>query len=285
MKQLHWDQFCVMTTHYQQHTLEYALDSIAANGFRNVELWGASPHYCYDDYTPSGRNARVQEICRMLKSRWLKMPVFTPEQLRQYTINIASADAYVQKWSESIMMRYLEDTVSFGAQYMSLLPGWEFLDAKSDANYQRAVESMGRLAARAAQLGVTMVMEEVAPCESSFVTCLPELQRILRDVNSPALTACIDLPTAAANGEQVDDFYAQCSAVGHVHLADGSQDGYLALGTGQNDVTGQLEALATHEYAGTVSLYLNDASFFADPDTPTRQSAIWLRKSSLVRGI
>ena len=63
MKQLHWDQFCVMTTHYQQHTLEYTLDSIAANGFRNVELWGASPHYCYDDYTPSGRNARVQEMC------------------------------------------------------------------------------------------------------------------------------------------------------------------------------------------------------------------------------
>ena len=112
MKQLHWDQFCVMTTHYQQHTLEYTLDSIAANGFRNVELWGASPHYCYDDYTPSGRNARVQEICRMLKSRGLKMPVFTPEQLRQYTINIASSDTYVQKWSEDIMMRYLEDTVS-----------------------------------------------------------------------------------------------------------------------------------------------------------------------------
>ena len=36
MKQLHFEQVSVLTAPYLHHTLEYALDSIAANGFHGV---------------------------------------------------------------------------------------------------------------------------------------------------------------------------------------------------------------------------------------------------------
>lgn len=34
-------RFCVLTAPFLHHTLEYGLDSIAANGFSSIELWGA----------------------------------------------------------------------------------------------------------------------------------------------------------------------------------------------------------------------------------------------------
>lgn len=99
MKQLHFEQVSVLTAPYLHHTLEYALDSIAANGFHGVELWGASLHFCIDDYTPEERAARIRDIRQMLKDRDLRLTAFQPEQCRQYPINIASPIAYVRERS------------------------------------------------------------------------------------------------------------------------------------------------------------------------------------------
>ena len=64
MRQLDFTQISVLTAPYLHHTLEYALDSIAANGFHSVELWGASPHFCMDDYTPEERAASTPSTSR-----------------------------------------------------------------------------------------------------------------------------------------------------------------------------------------------------------------------------
>ena len=40
MKKLAMDQFGVMSVLYQQYSLEYCLDSLAANGFHYVDFWG-----------------------------------------------------------------------------------------------------------------------------------------------------------------------------------------------------------------------------------------------------
>lgn len=282
MAALKWEQFSVMTVGYQQHSLEFALDSIRAAGFEKVELWGAEPHLSWPRYGLAEHRARVREIVQMLHARGLRMEVFTPEQLRTYPVNIASPDAEIQRWSEQVMLVYLEDTAQMGARVMELLPGWEYIDAQSPDNFARACEAMRRLCARAQELGVTLMAEPVAPCESTFVTDLPSLRRLIDAVGSPVLRPCIDLPTAAALGERMSDWLAH-GLPAHVHLADGDPDGYLALGEGKNDVAGQLSALAQAGYSGELALYFNNAACFADPDRPVRTSALWLRESGLVR--
>ena len=219
----------------------------------------------------------------MLHVRGLQLNVFTPEQLRTYPVNIASPDTYIQRWSEDVMMLYLEDTAALGAGVMSLLPGWEFINESRLENYERACASIGRLCTRAQELGVTMVMEPVAPCESTFVTDLLSLRRIIDGVASPALRPCIDLSAAAAAEESVASWLDTFSMPTHVHLADGDPDGYLPLGEGKNDIAGQLAALAAAGYAGEIALCFNNAAYFADPDRPVRTSALWLHQSGLVR--
>lgn len=90
-------RFCVLTAPFLHHTLEYGLDSIAANGFSSIELWGASPHYCLDDYDSAARAHAVRGINSMLAARGLTMAVYHPEQVRQYPVNIASPSAYIRK--------------------------------------------------------------------------------------------------------------------------------------------------------------------------------------------
>ena len=151
------EQISILTAPFLHHTFAYGLDSIEANGFRSIELWGASPHFCLDDDTPEGHTARIREINQMLKDRGLKMTVFHPEQCRQYPINIASPIPYVRNYSINMMKQYLEDTAAFETDKMMLHPGWEYVDSPSEDNFLRLVESVQILSEKAEELGIVMV--------------------------------------------------------------------------------------------------------------------------------
>ncbi len=283
MKHLHFDQFSVMTAPYLHHTLEYALDSIAANGFKNVELWGASPHYCIDDYSSSERALRIQKINRMLAGRGLKMPVFHPEQIRQYPINIASPEKYIRGQSIDAMKAYLADTAAFGAEKMVVCPGWPYVDSYETDDFKRSAESLGILAERAEKLNITMVMEEIDATRSLFIKDIRGLSRLIKAVDSPRLQSCADLPYICGHGETIEDYYETFGEIGHVHAADFGKDGYMALGEGESDVFAQLAKLAEHDYDGQISLFMNGAVHYCDPDTPIRQSLAWLDQCNVVR--
>ena len=147
MSKLDMSRFCVLTAPFLHHTLEYGLDAIAANGFSSIELWGASPHYCLDDYDAAAREHRVREICTMLSSRGLSMAVYHPEQIRQYPVNIASPSTYIQTQSMDFMRRCLEDAAAFGAPLMMLTPGWVFVNDFTEMSVMRSVmpKNMGPL--------------------------------------------------------------------------------------------------------------------------------------------
>ena len=117
MGKLNVSQFGVMSVLYQQYSLEYCLDSLAANGFHYVDFWGGASHYCAFDTSLSERRKRVREIRKMMDDRGLEMSVFTAEQICLYPINVASSNPYVRRNSLDIVKRYLEDTKEFGAEY------------------------------------------------------------------------------------------------------------------------------------------------------------------------
>lgn len=282
MKQLHLEQFSVLTAPYLHHTLEYGLDSIAANGFSGVELWGASPHYCIDDYTPEERSMRIRKIRQMLKDRGLKLTVFHPEQCRQYPINIASPIAYVRKCSMEAMEAYLEDTVALGTDRMILAPGWGYVDDKSGDSFKRAVEAIQILDGKARALGVKLLMEEMGATSTLLVRDLPHLKRLLEAVGSDNVTACLDTVMAKSNGETAEEYYTAFGSVGHVHFADSGAEGCAALGLGEADLADTLRTLTEKDYEGTISVSLWGAGFFKDPDAAMRQCIQWLQESAAV---
>lgn len=281
MKKYDLGRVSVMTAPYLHHTLAFALDSIAANGFSGVELWGASPHYCRDDFSGRDRKAEARRIAEMLRERGLSMTMFHPEQVRQYPVNIASENAYLRKKSVRVMKDYIEDCLLFGTGRMMLAPGWPFVDRRSGDGLRLAVESAGELSAYAAGLGVTLFMEELDATSTLFTTNLNDLADLIRQVDSPNLRCCLDLQTADNNGETAEDYVRAFGEIGYVHFADFGKDGFMAPGEGRKPLQAQLRALDAAGYAGPLSLYLPGSVHYPDPDRSVRMSACWLKHCPL----
>lgn len=68
MSNITMDQVAVMGVQYFHYTLDYYLNSMHRCGVKNLDLWGASPHYCRLDYlTSSAAERKLREIRKKLK--------------------------------------------------------------------------------------------------------------------------------------------------------------------------------------------------------------------------
>lgn len=210
------------------------------------------------------------------------MSVFTAEQLCLYPINVASSNSYVRKNSIEIVKNYIEDTKEFGAEYYFAQMGYSMFDEDEEAAYGRSIEALQEMTEYAEKIGVKMVMEQLQKYESNLCYDRKTLKRLIEEVDSPYLTACIDCVAATAVGESVEDYYQSFSKINHVHLADGEPTGHIVPGEGSNPLEEYLRTLIKHEFEGSITMEINNACYFDNPDAATRKTAAWLRNCNLV---
>jgi protein FrlC len=282
VEKLRFEQFGVMTVGYQQYSLEYTLDSLAKNGFHYVDFWGGAPHYCAFDTAPSQRQSKARGIRKMLQERGLEMSVFTAEQICLYPINVASSNPYVRKNSIDIVKGYIEDTRELGANYFFPQMGYGYFDENEEDTFKRSVEALQELTEYAGKTGVKMVMEQLQRYECNICYNREMLHRLIAAVDSPLLSACVDCVAAAAGGESIEEYYEIFGEVHHVHLADGDPTGHMVPGDGENDLDSYLKTLIAHDYQESITLEINNAMYFDDPDKATKRAAAWLRSNPLV---
>lgn len=282
MNRLKMSQFGVMSVLYQQYSLDYCLDSLAANGFRYVDFWGGATHYCAFDTPPGERKRRVREIRKMMDDRGLKMSVFTAEQICLYPINVASSNPYVRRNSMDIVKQYLEDTKEFGADYYFAQMGYGLFDEDKEETVKWAVESLCQMTEYAKEIGVKMVMEQLQPYECNICYDKETLKYLISAVDSPYLTACVDCVAAAAAGESPLEYYDTFGVINHVHLADGEPTGHMCPGDGSNPLNDYLKVFADRNYQGSVTLEINNQMYFDNPDKAVQRAARWLRENPYV---
>lgn len=275
------ENIAVVTSPYGHFTLEYALASIAASGFRHIELWAASPHYCHMDYTQQERMARREEIAVQMAEYHLDMPVLYPEQMNKYPLNIASASPYIHSFSMERIFEYIQDARYFHADSMLIGTGWYHLDAAGEEKYLRSVESLQRAADFAAEEGVGLLVEPASPHIGSFAWNLESLRRLLRDVKRDNVKACLDLARILDENQNVEDWYNQLDgAVGHIHFA---QKGGRTLEADAVPVAQALHRLEKLGYQGTASLHITFRDCCLAPDRAVFQSGLWLKEQGFLR--
>ncbi len=139
------------TSPYWHYTLNCMMSSISSAGLGGVELWLASPHYCYVD-APEQNAARRRELKELLRQNRLEVPVFSSEQMVKYPWNIPTLAAYIKDTDrENILAAvtllelaeagldnpgcvelfggklghvYLEDATALGAKTVRVGTGW-----------------------------------------------------------------------------------------------------------------------------------------------------------------
>lgn len=256
------DQVCGSNFAYQHHTLERCLDDTVELGRTKVELWAIAPHL----HIPDADGHGVRNVLKLLRERELTVACLTPEQVT-YPVNIASGETWLRDGSVQHFLRAAEICSDLESPLLFLTAGRGYEDEPVEPAWERSVLALQVISERAAELGVSCVLEPLQRVESNLVTDLSSLRRMVRDVGHPDLGVVIDTVALGVAGDAIRDYGKSFGGkVRHVHLIDGSPAGHLAWGDGHLDLTAILHELGQLEYRETFTFELfGDGSYSLDP--------------------
>lgn len=261
-------QLAAMGIHYVYYPLDYMLDAQAKAGFKTIELLGMAPHYLLDY---KGFQDPL-EIRRKVEDRGMTIGCFTPE-CASYHYTMCGADKGFHERSMEYFKRGLEAAGKMGATKLLTNTIGGTWDEEYDRVYERAVLSLKELAPVAADNGVTIAVETVRPEESRVVITLPELQRLLKDVNHPNVKAGMDTVAMGVAGETPRQwFQALGKEIVHTHFIDGRPYAHLVWGDGLFPLEDYLDVLNEFGYEGLLGQEITDGRYFDDPAEADRRA-------------
>lgn len=268
MAHLKREQLAGIGIHYIYYPLDYMLDAQQKAGYRTIELLGMAPHYLidYEGYQDPG------EVRKKVEDRGMTIGCFTPE-CASYHYTMCCADPGSHRRSMEYFKRGLEAAERLGASKLLTNCIGGTWDEAYDRVYARAVESLQELAPVAASHGVTIAVETVRPEESRVVITLPELERLLRDVDHPNVKAGLDTVAMGVAGETPRQWFeALGKDIVHTHFIDGRPYAHLGWGDGLFPLGRYLEVLNEFGYEGLLGQEITDGRYFDDPAEADRRA-------------
>ena len=274
-------KIAVMSVNYCHYSLDYFIRSMSQCGVRNIDFWGAIPHYCRLDYKNGSEAGRkLLEIRNKFSDGGMDVVVYTPETL-SYPYSLSSPEKAVRERTLDYFRMSMEDASGLGTDKLFINSGCGLLDLPREESWKRTVDSINMICTEAESNGITMVLEQLQPYESNLVTTLPDLAAMLKDVDSGSLGVCVDVVAMAVAGEKLEDYFKTFGRkIELIHLADGDPSGHYILGDGNLDIAHYLDVLKANSYSGIITLEINDSIYWQDPHDSIKRSVEYLSESN-----
>lgn len=276
MSRITMNNIGVMSVQYVHYSFDYFLDSMQKCGLKNVDFWGGVPHYCRLDYPRSySAEKRIKELRRKIEDHGMEVCVYTPETL-SYPYSFSSPEREVRERTLDYFDMAMDDALLMGTHRVFINSGCGLLDLPREDSWSRCRQTFGEICSMAENKNVTMVLEQLQPYESNLVVTLPDVARMMSEINSSALKACIDVVAMSVANEQIEDYFSVlgCDAIDLVHYSDSC---HYILGDGNLPVKSYIEQLENLDYHGVVDLEINDAIYWDDPHTSIKRSVDYLK--------
>lgn len=266
------DQISSMNMVYNRYTLDYFLESTVRLGFKSFELWAGYPQFCnYDSNVP-----KVSEIRRKVEESGLKISCLTGEQAI-YAVNMASRDKKIQDASIDYFSTLVRQAGELGIDKYLMSIGWGYYDESQDESWKRGCDAGAKVLRVAEESGVHIVWEVMPNYTTNLINGLETSKRIMHDLDSDYSRLCVDTCAIGVAGETLEPYFKELrDKVYHIHLNDGSPDGWLTWGDGSQDVNVHLDTLAKYDYTDTISLELGEPSYMIDPEAAVRRGREYL---------
>ncbi len=265
-KLINREQIAGMNIHYLFYSLDYFLDTQKELGFKSIELWGGAPHF----YLDSIGYEDVKVVKKKIIERGLDVKVFTPENCT-YQYQYAAQTPLLFEKSYKYFENGLHVASELGCKMMQCNSGWGYWNENREDAWKRSCEMISRLADKAGELGITMVMEALRPQESNLVTSLKDCKRMYEEINSPNLKILVDTTAMTVAGETIEDWFQTFGKdVWHMHFIDSNPYGHLAWGRGTSNLQSYLETLQKYNYTGFLGQELTEFEYFEDPKSIDR---------------
>ena len=198
----------------------------------------------------------------------MRLVCYTPEQC-VYPVNWAAADDRQRERSVRYFERSLEIAAELGSTMMLVSSGWGFRTEPAGEAWKRSRDSLERVATRASDLGIDLVLEPFQPVESNLVIGLATLGRMLAEIDSPRVGACLEstvsMAVAAATASTSTSLLSARLCPTSTSMT-GTLPAISRWGDGALPLSEYVEQLARHEYRGYLTLEIADERYRLDPD-------------------
>ena len=149
MQKLKIEQLAIGNYHYTNWPFEHFLKSVQELGLKNIEIWGAKPHFLVDIQSPD----YLRTTAKKIQDAGLNVICFCPEQ-NNYPVNISASETSLRRWSIEHMKHSIEAAALLGAPTVLLCPGNGTMDEQPEAIRDRFAVSARELSQTAADNGV-----------------------------------------------------------------------------------------------------------------------------------
>jgi len=224
------------------YSFKQIADAVKRYGYDGVELYALEG----DRLTPDILASRLNEASRTLAG----VPIASINSWGK----LSSADQGEREMQEEQICRTLELATELSCPLVKTFGGELPADREREEVFEYMAESLGRLALRAGNLGVTVVVET----HDGF--CLgTDLSNLLARVNHPRIAALWDVHHPFRMGESPEDTDRVLGdRVAHAHVKDAVRmDGswrYVPLGEGELPVKSMLSHLQARNFGGFVAV-------------------------------
>lgn len=268
------DQISSMNMIYNRYSFAYFLESTAKLGFKTFELWAGYPQFCNYDSSVS----KVPEIRRMVEQSGLKISCLTGEQAI-YAVNLGTRDPKLRQSSIDYFSTLVRQAGELGVDKYLMSIGWGYYDEPQEESWKRGCDAGAEVLKVAEQSNVKIVWEVMPQYTTNHIYNLETAKRIVKDLDSDYSRLCVDTCAIGVVNESLEPYFQQLrDKIYHIHLNDGSPDGWLTWGDGTQDVDVHLQILAKYNYTDTISLELGDPSYMRDPEAAVRRGREHLLK-------
>lgn len=265
------ERFALGSYHYMRYPLEYFLDTAVELEMSAVELWAAAPHLCLDVIDDSG----LRKISRQLRARELQVYCITPEQCT-YPVNLAAEDESLRRHSIRNFQRAIQAAREIESPLVLVTAGCGYFNRPAAEAWERAADSLERLAGYGLEHGVKLVLETLTPMSSNVLNTPEQQKDMLSRLPAGSACAMVDIGQMAYMGHDLSRYLALGPLLGHVHLQDSHPAIHMALGDGDLPLADYLVRIEAAGYTGMYGMEFNDIRYRRDPRSADRQSLAWL---------
>lgn len=267
-------KFAICNETYQGWDFARTCDHIAASGYEGVEIAPFTlkddPRDLTEDEADAIGKIAMEAGLEVVGLHWLLvkpegMHLTTPDDaIRQQTVEFgqhlarlcAAMDGRVMVWG-SPKQRDIEE-------------GWEVRDA-----LKRAADVLRQISEVAAEVGVQIAMEPLAPAETNFLQTAEETVKLIKEVNHPACQLHLDVKAMSSESKPIPQIIEENKDhTIHFHANDPNLRG---PGFGEVDFVPIAKALSDTGYDGFVSVEVFD--YTPDAETIATESIRYLKET------
>jgi protein FrlC len=250
-------------------SLEGALDRIAANGFRTVDIVGTRPHLLPEDYT----EAELGALRHRIDELGLRVSGITPFDGQPFW-HFTAANARHRRATVDHVKASIDVAKALGANVVQAITGMPVAqDVTFETAWGYARDGLRECAEYGGDNDVTVALEGE---ENNVVRTSSDIRRMIDEVDHPGLRALLEI--GHANVMATDDVVQAVAILNdaivycHAHDNYGVQDDHNTPGDGIIDWEPVMRALAESGYAGDIALEL----LVPNPDGATVAGAEFL---------